>query len=497
MDHPDQIQGISCDTLKILHLPPKLSHSERERLLKQYGAIKVKTINKSEKYTITFAKFSSKEAARQTFLRLHQLQVRGQRLSVEYARANVLSELAEDTTCEPQNQKNEPTNDDSDEPHYRAFLQKLNGWAFSQVFTQPPPPDIRYKYSPPTGNTLLRIAIQMLEEPAFYCQVLHLMNKMNLPPPFKELEPEFPFLRDIYDEVRYRDIFGKIVFADEVNDDQSEEHEESELETDEEAEARPKEFIPMKRKRAQSTKRLKIPRFVNPSKQAPSNVSSSQKLVKPEDVFESLHRTESKNVKIALKVDLDLNLEKRLEAGGSLDPLTSSTTVPQEEGDGGFGLLYPTKGPDQSNVAGENESTKSVTSEFITSEELAGNRISINDQRLLPVFKNYHPGKPSPRLYIKNLSKQVELKDLDFIYKKYLVPDKNDENDGCRYNVRLMQEGRMKGQAFITLQTTELAHIALEETNGYILKDKPMVVQFAKALSKLQENQQASSSSKG
>lgn len=45
-----------------------------------------------------------------------------------------------------------------------------------------------------------------------------------------------------------------------------------------------------------------------------------------------------------------------------------------------------------------------------------------------------------------------------------------------------MQEGRMKGQAFITLQNIVQTQLALEETNGYILKNKPMVVQFAKAI---------------
>lgn len=40
----------------------------------------------------------------------------------------------------------------------------------------------------------------------------------------------------------------------------------------------------------------------------------------------------------------------------------------------------------------------------------------------------------------------------------------------------------MKGQAFITLQNDVQAKMALEETNGYILKDKPMVVQFAKTV---------------
>lgn len=40
----------------------------------------------------------------------------------------------------------------------------------------------------------------------------------------------------------------------------------------------------------------------------------------------------------------------------------------------------------------------------------------------------------------------------------------------------------MKGQAFVTLQNNVQAQMALDETNGYILKDKPMVVQFAKAV---------------
>lgn len=47
-----------------------------------------------------------------------------------------------------------------------------------------------------------------------------------------------------------------------------------------------------------------------------------------------------------------------------------------------------------------------------------------------------------------------------------------------------MQEGRMKGQAFVTLQSVELAQKALKETNGYILKDKPLVVQFARSATK-------------
>lgn len=39
----------------------------------------------------------------------------------------------------------------------------------------------------------------------------------------------------------------------------------------------------------------------------------------------------------------------------------------------------------------------------------------------------------------------------------------------------------MKGQAFITLPSVKLAQEALTETNGYILKDRPLVVQFARS----------------
>lgn len=45
-----------------------------------------------------------------------------------------------------------------------------------------------------------------------------------------------------------------------------------------------------------------------------------------------------------------------------------------------------------------------------------------------------------------------------------------------RFDIRLMKEGRMKGQAFIGLPNEKAAAKALKETNGYLLFDKPMVV---------------------
>ena len=45
-----------------------------------------------------------------------------------------------------------------------------------------------------------------------------------------------------------------------------------------------------------------------------------------------------------------------------------------------------------------------------------------------------------------------------------------------RFDIRLMQSGRMKGQAFVGLATEAAATAAVTETNGYCLAGKPMVV---------------------
>lgn len=199
-------------------------------------------------------------------------------------------------------------------------------------------------------------------------------------------------------------------FSDIINkhaNEDEEEEEESEMESDGEDNVRPLEIIPVKRKRPQSTKRLKIPKFVNPAKNI-TTPTSAQKVLKPEDMFEPVPFGEAKNLKIELKT-----LDKPLDAV----PANQDTTVAI---DGGFGLIFPAnKAIDDTKNSEENAEMQK--NKFITTEELEANRISVNDQRVLPVFKNYHPGKVSTRLYIKNLSKQVEPKDLDYIYQRYIV----------------------------------------------------------------------------
>ncbi|CAO3627536.1 unnamed protein product [Cunninghamella blakesleeana] len=53
----------------------------------------------------------------------------------------------------------------------------------------PPNPQLKYKYPDPTPEIISNMMNSIATVPKLYNQVLHLMNKMNLPPPFGPQEP--------------------------------------------------------------------------------------------------------------------------------------------------------------------------------------------------------------------------------------------------------------------------------------------------------------------
>ena len=87
------------------------------------------------------------------------------------------------------------------------------------------------------------------------------------------------------------------------------------------------------------------------------------------------------------------------------------------------------------------------------------------------VFRRYNEGDPSCRLYIKNLAKQVSEEDIHWLFGRYVNWD--DDNEKNRFDIRLMKEGRMKGQAFVAYSSEEAASSALKDTNGFILRRNP------------------------
>ncbi len=115
---------------------------------------------------------------------------------------------------------------------------------------------------------------------------------------------------------------------------------------------------------------------------------------------------------------------------------------------------------------------------LIPYEELAKHRLSETQLRLIDggrLYRNYERGQPSQRLYIKNIdTKHVDERLLHSIFDRY-------SQNSFPVDIRLMCEGKMKGQAFVTLPSEELAMRALNDTNGFVLHEKPLIVQFARS----------------
>ncbi|XP_046852262.1 RNA-binding protein 41-like [Xenia sp. Carnegie-2017] len=105
-------------------------------------------------------------------------------------------------------------------------------------------------------------------------------------------------------------------------------------------------------------------------------------------------------------------------------------------------------------------------------EVIKRHRLTLNEIRALPRFKEYEPGIPSRVLYIKNLSKKVTDADLKALFNRFI-------DESCAVNIRLMS-GRMRGQAFVTFEDKSIAIAAFELINGYQLYERTVVIQYGK-----------------
>jgi len=110
-------------------------------------------------------------------------------------------------------------------------------------------------------------------------------------------------------------------------------------------------------------------------------------------------------------------------------------------------------------------------------EQLNANKMCLEDIQKIEKFKTHTPGEPTPKLYLKNIAKTVTNADIEYIYFRYF---KTDEEAKSNLDINLMQQGKMRGQAFVTFPTVEQAKQALEETHGYLLHEKPLIVAFGK-----------------
>uniref|UniRef100_UPI00358FB6B4 RNA-binding region-containing protein 3 n=1 Tax=Myxine glutinosa TaxID=7769 RepID=UPI00358FB6B4 len=493
-------------TLLVRHLPACLSPLERVDLLRHFGATDVRVFrDRGHMKNAAFASFGSEAAATKALGRLHQLEVLGHTLVVQYVKGGSFETDADRCFDFPEADKEQLQRCEKKEVTNRQSKQKGKSLPPDDTIAPqlglnfPRNPHLKYKYPPVNNNTLVNISNALIGVPLFYEQVLHLMNKMNLPAPFgppmtqlqlmefvPPLPPPLPPENQTGEGPSHEmpPLPGQSnEFPQEVEMDVSSE-EESELESEDDEESqrlkRVMEQTAPTLKRPLQKKRVpkrKIPKIKDLLKMPKIDTSSSQPSLNPSEVFE--HSGAQALRKIEFHLDSQLMQEGFMERKqkDQTVPLPKAIVAEEIEESTGFGKIYPV--PEVPLEEKEEDEEDDMPREFISRKELSKHRLSKEEMTKLPVFKRYEAGEPTCRLYVKNLSKQTENKDLKYIFGRYV--DFSLDVERNMFDIRLMKEGRMKGQAFVGLPSERVAEKALRDVCGFVLHGKPMVIQFARS----------------
>ncbi|KAG7336415.1 hypothetical protein KOW79_001108 [Hemibagrus wyckioides] len=482
----DSVHTKCSKTLIVRHLPAELSREEKEELLAYFGASSVRVLSdKGPLKHTAFATFSSETSASRALRRLHQLKILGHTLVVEFAKDQdhvvvLKSPKVSDRFADEPNEKEKKENQQPNVPLIETGIAPSLGLNFQAN------PTLKYLYPPPSSSILTNISHTLLSVPKFYVQVLHLMNKMNLPCPFGPVTTPPPVYTMPHDPSPLMVPPPPTLPPENPPLPEGTSDEESEYESgddeDKERMIRMMGLInqpckrPLRTKMAATRKKPKLKDLLFTPKPEPHSVSGPA--LRPSDVFEQPLHLGPKKIEFHIPAETSVRAEEEEEEEEEEETREEAADlVEQEAGGSGFGKLYPSTQSCREEESGEKEDE--IPSEFISRRELEKGRLSRDEMKRISVFKNYEPGEPTCRLYVKNIAKQVEEKDLKYIYSRYI--DTSSEDERNRFDIVLMKEGRMKGQAFIGLPSEKSAEKALRDTNGYVLHDKPLVVQFARS----------------
>lgn len=421
-------------TLLIRHLPEAIPVDTLTRLFSHYGSASVRPCTAGRLRNCAFVDFKDELTASQAQRQLNGLRFLGKVLSVEKA-----SKPAEDKHVGSESEKitqkplltEAAQTRDAREGSKSGCVHAAEPIAEKLGVDYPFPPHLEYAYPPPDGNILTNIVNALIAVPRFYTQVLHLMNKMNIPAPFRMALPTPPLPSAPAPPPPPLPLVAERPHTG--SSDESE-METSEEDADEEAQNR--------------RKRVKREVIVGPG--IDKGVAHEAVGLKPVTLVSKEKPLIKKN-----------------------NPVLQIKIAPkkvQREGDD----INTVKAPEE--VAAEEEMVADARS-FATVEQIESQKLPPEEILSLPMFKNYAAGNPVCVLYIKNLAKDVLADDFYFIFGS-LFGSFDAAKSGL--SVKLMQEGRMRGQAFVTFPSVEFAHRALNLVNGYVFKGKPMIIQFGR-----------------
>lgn len=454
--------------LIIKNFPSKFGDEDKLHFLQLFGSENVTCLHGRLQHCC-FAEFPDHSSTQQALETLHQFELLGKRLVAEYAKP-IHQQFAD--TVETKKVFNKLIFEADDKSKKEKEISDTagdisNGIAPKIGLNHSFPNHLNYKYPEPTVQILTNIANALATVPKFYTLVLHLMNKMNLPPPFAGLTPSPPVAGDsipVQDACVDTSDLQEFISSDE-----------SEIESD--SETKKHEIYQHNQATSEPVRKRKRLRTVPQANQEKLNVGKGKQ----------------SDVPVQTAFELESSL-KRLEfkLGASIKDAVEKKSQPQINYNvfderGQFGKITPkhnkstlsTESDDCNEQLSNEESEVDESSDYVSSKQLKENKITNEAILAMNQFKNYKEGDQTNRLYVKNLGKQVVENDLLYIFRRFLRYCTEDEK--AKFEIRLMQEGRMKGQAFITFPDEQIAETALKATHGYVLQEKPMVIQYGRS----------------
>ncbi|KAH8962831.1 hypothetical protein BDL97_05G121700 [Sphagnum fallax] len=195
-------------TLLVRHLPDGLPPHTLTRLFTHYGASETRPCAGGRLKNCAFVDFNNDGLAARAQSQLHRLRFLGKTLIVE--RANPVTEKQDLPSDGIKKEKEEglapplppypplprapplPSVDSSAPTPTVVSASGGESIAPTLGVDYPFPPHLEYAYPPPDGDILTNIVNCLIAVPRFYTQVLHLMNKMNIPAPFRPALPTPP-----------------------------------------------------------------------------------------------------------------------------------------------------------------------------------------------------------------------------------------------------------------------------------------------------------------
>ncbi|KAG7386410.1 phosphatidate cytidylyltransferase [Phytophthora pseudosyringae] len=453
-------------SLRVRNLPAVLSAEAITSLFSHYGATRVRLLQRrnatssgkepgaaaAKKLQKAVATFVTREAQHNAQRRLHSLELAGHYLQVEVVGDDAAATSTEVKPEAKETESNEPLS--AQPPLPKGFPPPLPPtpapmqnplYAPAPLaphlgFTYAPSPLLEYKYPKATENIVRNIANALIALPRFYTQVLHLMNKMNLPPPFEE------------DAIPGR--FSRKQDA-----------------THETGETRRKH---LKRRRTDDSLKAQIVEEEEEEKQNNGDVSATGSNTQTAEV---LPRPEAQHMREAANNVADSDKAGHKSSGqGPLPELIGNPLAQQSK------LLSIKKSTTLNTafqIGADNRSHQHVHQStrpgVISENEVNRQRLAPEELLKEPLMEFYVRGFPSRSVMVNNIAHGVDTKDMCSVFGYALPTDVALDS----MKITLLPA---KGSAQITYPDEQMATVAVNELHGVQLEGRALIVSFHNTL---------------